>query len=257
MGSCVRSGIFLLIVVCGVPLAAMAQHETVSHGESHHAAQRKAQGAIHAPESHGHQSSSGWEGSAAGIAYSERNHHIAGLLVFMMGLAELGHALRLTWSHWSKYLLPGAMLGTGLFLLGWSDHEAWPIGSLSFMQTFFGEDQEILQHKIYGVLALGVGTIELIRRVGLMRHAGWSAPLPFMALVGGWMLFGHSHGDHPSAHKIALHHAVMGTVALTAGSSKLIAGWLGKNEHATPSRWEVLWACLILVIGAQLLIYSE
>ncbi len=249
----------MLIVACGIcPLAAMGQHEIASQGAPHHAVQSEFQGGIHVPGSHDHRfSSAGWEGSAAGIAYSERNHHIAGLLVVLMGLAELGHALRLTWSHWSRLLLPAAMIGTGLFLLVWSDHEAWPIGSLSFMQTFFGEDLEILQHKVYGVLALGVGAIEFIRRAGLVRHAGWSAPLALMALIGGWMLFGHSHGDHPSAHKIALHHAVMGTIALTAGSSKLIAGWLGRSGGVIPSRWEVLWASLILVIGVQLLIYSE
>jgi putative copper resistance protein D len=76
-----------------------------------------------------------------------------------------------------------------------------------------------------------------------------------MAVVGGMMLFAHSHGDHPAGAKIALHHAVMGTMAVTAGSSKLLSGWM--REQQTPSRWEVVWACLIVVIGAQLLIYSE
>ena len=34
-----------------------------------------------------------WEGSAKGIAYSERNHHVAGLLVLFMGVAELSHVV--------------------------------------------------------------------------------------------------------------------------------------------------------------------
>jgi putative copper resistance protein D len=228
-----------------------AQDEVPNHGGSHIVVS-----AI--TEHHGdHHARSEWEGSAAGIAYSERNHHIAGLLVLLMGLAELSHALRLSSFQWARFLLPAAMTGTGLFLLIWSDHEAWPIGSMSFMQTFLGHDPEIVQHKAYGILALVIGGIELIRRPGLAGHAGWATPLPLMAIVGGVMLFGHSHGDHPSAHKIALHHAVMGTIALTAGSSKLLAGWLGKTGHAALSRWEILWACLILVISAQLLIYSE
>jgi hypothetical protein len=77
-----------------------------------------------------------------------------------------------------------------------------------------------------------------------------------MAIVGGLMLFGHSHGVHPSAHKIALHHAVMGTMAVTAGSSRLFSGWAARSD-AVPSNAERLWAVLVLLIGTQLLIYAE
>jgi putative copper resistance protein D len=93
-----------------------------------------------------------WEGSVAGIAYSERNHHIAGWCVVLMGLAELSHAMRLPSIAWARLLIPAAMLFSGIFVMIWSDHEAWPIGSLSFTQTFFGHDPEIIQHKIYGFL---------------------------------------------------------------------------------------------------------
>ena len=242
-------------VVCwalmAVPAMLSAQHEGTEHDGSPRPTSLTA-----GPHRHG-AASDGWEGSSAGIAYSERNHHIAGLFVLLMGLAELGHALRLTSFRWTTFLLPLALTGTGLFLTIWSDHEAWPVGSLGFAQTFFGQDHEIVQHKIYGLLALAVGTIELIRRLGLMGHAAWTTPLPVMAILGGLMLFGHSHGDHPSAHKIALHHALMGTMALTAGSSKLLAGWFLGWSPLLSSKWEFLWAGLILLIGAQLLIYSE
>ncbi len=200
--------------------------------------------------------SPGWEGSDAGIAYSERNHHVAGWLVLLMGFAELSHALRLTGLSWAKLLLPAAMTATGLFLMIWSDHEAWPIGRLSFGETFFGNDHETIQHKAYGLLALFVGSVEIARRFGYVGNAAWATPLPLLAVVGGLMLFGHSHGDHPAAQKIALHHTVMGVLAITAGSSKLWSTWRLASQ-AGASKWEVLWACLILVIGAQLLIYSE
>ena len=152
-----------------------------------------------------------WEGSAKGIAYSERNHHIAGLLVILMGVAELTHVMRLAALSWVRLLLPSALLCAGAFLLIWSDHEAWPIGSLTFSQSFFGDDYEIIQHKIYGMLAFAVGSVELFRRLGRAGHKAWASPLPLMAIVGGLMLFGHSHGFHPSAQKIAMHHAIMGT----------------------------------------------
>jgi putative copper resistance protein D len=90
-----------------------------------------------------------------------------------------------------------------------------------------------------------------------MGHAAWTTPLPLMAIIGGLMLFGHSHGLHPSAQKIAIHHTIMGTMAITAGSSKLWSGWIASPRKTGPSKWELLWAGLILLIGAQLLIYSE
>ncbi|MDF2460429.1 MAG: conserved rane protein of unknown function [Nitrospira sp.] len=206
---------------------------------------------------HGGPVAEAWEGSAKGIAYSEENHHIAGLLVILMGFAELTHAMRLAALSWARLLLPSALLCTGVFLLIWSDHEAWPIGSLTFGQSFFGDDPEIIQHKMYGVLALVVGSVELLRRLGRAGHKVWASPLPLMAIVGGLMLFGHSHGFHPSAQRIATHHAIMGTMALTAGSSKLFSTWLHPRRGEVSVRWDWIWAFLILLIGAQLLIYSE
>ena len=50
------------------------------------------------------------------------------------------------------------------------------------------------------------------------------------------MLFGHSHGFHPSAQKIAMHHAIMGTMALTAGSSKLFSTWFTPTPEAAAVR---------------------
>jgi putative copper resistance protein D len=69
------------------------------------------------------------------------------------------------------------------------------------------------------------------------------------------MLFLHSHGAHPSAHKIAIHHTVMGTMAIAAGSCKLLNA--RSRAMDTRSGWELAWAGLILMIGVQLLIYSE
>lgn len=237
--------IALLVLLIAAP--ALAQHSVPLHQDPSH-------GGGH--DAHDHASSAeAWEGSERGIAYSERNHHIAGLMVVLMGLAELAYVLRLSSLSWARLLLPAALLFAGLFVMIWSDHEAWPIGSLTFSQTFSGGDHEILQHKIYGILALGVGSVELFRRLGRIGHKAWASPLPFMAIVGGLMLFGHSHGFHPSAQKIAMHHAIMGMMAVTAGSSKLMSAWAGFRESS--SKWEWVWVSLILLIGVQLLIYSE
>ena len=233
---------------------------------------RSAAGEGAADGSHHHHSavvaaSSTWEGSVQGIAYSETNHHLAGILVLLIGLSELRQALGLHVLAWTRLLLPFSLMTAGIFLLIWSDHDAWPIGSLTLAQTLSGQDPEMIQHKTYGVLALAVGAIELLRRLGPMRRSTWAISLPLFAIIGGLMLFGHSHGDHPAAHKIQLHHTIMGLLAITAGSSKLVsARWRkplqwGRHGDAVPvvlgTWWEFAWAGLILAIGTQLLFYSE
>jgi len=237
----------VLMFVCAAPLYAQPGQD--GHSSGHDVS----------PSSHDHHGAGigGWEGSAQGVAYSEFNHHIAGLFVLLIGCAELSQALHLPALFWARFLLPAAMLVGSVFLLIWSDHEAWPIGSLSFVETLFGHDHEIIQHKTYGLLLFLVGMIEVLRRIGRIPSGLWSAPLPLFAVIGGLMLFGHSHGSHPAAQKIAMHHAIMGTLAATAGSSKLLSGWFSSPSHEQAPKWELLWAGLILLIGVQLLIYSE
>ncbi|HKW86091.1 MAG TPA: hypothetical protein VJM82_03390 [Nitrospiraceae bacterium] len=242
------------VVLIGVP--AIAQHGDIGHKPDHQ------QGASYQRG----EASAGWEGSPEGKAYSEFNHHLAGAFVLFIGLSELREALAVALLAWTRFLLPVGMLGAGTFLMIWSDHEAWPIGSLSFVQTFFGGDWETLQHKVYAILLLAVGTIELLKRMGRLGRVVWRVPLPAFAVFGGLMLFLHSHGAHPAAHKIALHHTVMGVMAVAAGSSKLVSGWTmqrasttkGSDTQNLPTRsWGVAWAGFILLIGIQLLVYTE
>ena len=237
----------LIIALESAPL--FAQDAGQSHGDSHGSAEHGHEHHVLAP------AQGSWEGSEVGIAYSEQNHHFSGWMVILMGLAEVSQVVRLSSIAWARLLLPAAMTATGIFLLVWSDHEAWPIGSLGFAETFFGQDPEIVQHKIYGLLALFVGSVELLRRFGRVEHKAWSIPLPLMAIVGGLMLFGHSHGVHPSAHKIAIHHNVMGGLAIMAGSSKLLSGLVRPASESGSSKWEWLWPALLLLIGAQLVFY--
>jgi putative copper resistance protein D len=211
----------------------------------------------HEPASHQHGApavAGQWDGSPEGKAYSEFNHHLAGVFVLLIGLSELRGGLGVTMLAWSRFLLPFAMLGAGGFLMIWSDHEAWPIGYKSFAETYFSDDYETVQHKAYAILLLGVGAIEFLRRTGKVTHMAWGMPLPVFALIGGAMLLLHSHGTHPSAHTIAIHHAVMGTTALLAGLCKVTAG---VKRQEGRSLWGLAWSVLVLLIGVELLLYTE
>lgn len=206
---------------------------------------------------HGEHPDGGWEGSAQGVAYSEFNHHFAGLFVLLFGLAELGHALRYQLPFWTRLVLPAALAVIGAYLLVWSDHEAWPIGPLSFIQTFSGQDPEILQHKFYGVFASAVAVSETLRRIGWARHPAWAAPLLFFGLTGALMLFAHSHGNHPANHTIALHHALLGSLGLGAAVSSAMVSWTSDTSPQLERRWELAWAGFVILIGLQLLVYFE
>jgi hypothetical protein len=67
----------------------------------------------------------------ADIAWSEYNHHWAGLVVLMIGLLAL-LSRRLRWArHW-----PLAFFGLAVFLLIRSDSENWPLGPRGFWESF-------------------------------------------------------------------------------------------------------------------------
>ena len=206
---------------------------------------------------HGEHAEGEWEGSAQGIAYSEFNHRFAGLFVLLLGLAELGHALRYHLPFWIRLVLPSALGVIGAYLLVWSDHEAWPIGSLSFVQTFFGQDQEILQHKFYGVFGTTAAVSETLRRIGWAQHPSWAAPLGFLGLVGALLLFFHSHGNHPANPMIELHHALLGSLGLGAAISNAMISWTAGTSSHLVKRWEVAWAGFVVLMGIQLLLYFE
>ena len=57
----------------------------------------------------------GWEGSVAGIAYSEFNHHLSGILILIIGLSEVRQALAMPYWAWTRLLLPGALLACLLY----------------------------------------------------------------------------------------------------------------------------------------------
>ena len=148
---------------------------------------------------HWHGSSASiWEGSPQGIAYSEFNHHLAGAFLLLIGLSEFRQIWGLPFLLWTRLFLPVGLLGAGVFLLIWSDHEAWPIGSLTFTQTFFGHDPEILQHKAFGVLSLGSGYHGIAPEAWTYRRSQVGRAAPAFRGTGG------AHALRPHAWSTSL-----------------------------------------------------
>lgn len=208
-------------------------------------------------DSHEGHASERWEGSPEGKAFSEFAHHFAGFFDVTFGLAELGSALQYPLPYWTRFILPGSLSVVGGYTLIWSDHDAWPIGSLSFVETFFGQDHEIIQHKSYAILALAIAFFEMLRRTGKVRHPAWAAPLVLLVLASALSLFDHSHGNHPAAAKIQFHHSLLGIVGVGAAFSKGLASWLPGASPQMRKWWEIAWAGSIILFGLLLLAYSE
>ncbi|MFY4730762.1 hypothetical protein [Nitrospira sp. BLG_2] len=206
---------------------------------------------------HGGHADERWEEPHRGKASSEFTHHVTGSLEVIFGLVELGAALQYPLPYWTRFILPGALGLIGGFTLIWSDRDAWPLGSLSFVATFFGDDREMIEHKVYGILTFATAFFETLRRIGKVRHPAWAAPLVLLVLAGGLSLFVHSHGNHPEAAKIQFQHSLLGIVDVGAAFSKGLASWLPRASSQTRNRWNMAWAGLIMLSGLLLLAYSE
>ena len=208
---------------------------------------------------HGEHPNEPWVGLPRGKVFSEFAHHFAGSLEVSLGLAELGAALQYPLPYWTRFILPGALSMMGAFPLIWSDRDAWPFGSLSFLETVFGKDREVIEHKFYGILTLTIALIEMLRRLGRVRHPAWAAPLILLVLTGGLFLFVHSHGIHPEAEaaKIQFQHTLLGIVDVVAAFSKGMASWLPGASPQMRNRWNMAWGASFIVGGLLLLAYSE
>jgi putative copper resistance protein D len=197
------------------------------------------------------------EGSPGETDFSEFHHHVAGFFIVVFGLAELGHALKYPLPLWTRFILPGALSVIGVLVLFGDAHSAWPIGSIDFVNAFFGQDREMMEHKLYGVLALTVAFFETLRRSGRGWQAVSAAPLVMLTLAGSLWLFAHSHGEHPALGKIQFQHSLLGIVGIGAALSKGLASWLPSASPQVTKRWEVAWAGSEILLGVLLLVYSQ
>lgn len=193
-------------------------------------------------------------------AFSEFSHHLAGAFVLAMALGEFSEVLAVAAFAWARFLLPFGMLGAGFYLLIWSDIDAWPLVE-GFYKPILVGDWETIQHKLYAVLLLATGVIELLRRRGRLARPWWRVPLPLFAIAGGVLLFLHTHHVLAGMDVIMLHHRIMGTTGILAGCCKLVPDVIGSSRGpaGVPGRpaWDLVWSVLIFLVGLELVIYFE
>ena len=192
--------------------------------------------------------------NAEDIAWSEYNHHWAGLFVVAVGLLALANRAGLRWArHW-----PLSFLGLAVFLFFRSDPETWPMGNIGFLESF--RDVEVLQHRFFVVLLIVFALFEW--RVRATNRSSQRAALvfPLLCAAGGTMLLTHSHAiaNVKDQLLIELTHTPLALAGIAAGWGRWLEIRLNRREN--PVAWQIagwVWPCCILFAGLLLLGYRE
>ena len=188
--------------------------------------------------------------NAEDIAWSEYNHHWAGIFVLMIGLLALINRAGVGWlKHWPLLFL--LMAG---FLLIRSDPEVWPLGHEGWWVAW--RDVEVAQHRFFVALILLFGLFEWAVRTGRLHSPKAALVFPLLVSVGGAMLLTHNH--QISNVKDQLLIELTHTPLALAGVS---AGWARWLELRLPGRggriagW--VWPICFMLVGVILLWYRE
>ena len=188
--------------------------------------------------------------NAADIAWSEYNHHWAGLFVVIMGVLALLNQAGLRWArHW-----PLVLLGLAVFLFLRSDPEVWPMGEEGIFESL--RDIEVLQHRFFVILTVLFAFFEWRVRAGGWNNKKAQLVFPLVVAVGGAALLTHSHAisNVKDALLIELTHTPLALAAIAAGWAR----WLeirADGRIAKIGGW--VWPVLFVLMGALLMLYRE
>jgi putative copper resistance protein D len=189
--------------------------------------------------------------NAADVAWSEYNHHLAGLLVLAIGLlALIDRTGKAPWArNW-----PLLFLLLGGFLWIKADPEVWPLGDVGFWASL--RDPEVVQHRIFVLLIAGFAIFEWRVRTGRIRHHRAALVFPLIIALGAALMLTHSHALSNIKEQllIELSHVPLALAGMTAGAAR----WLELRLDSPGSRiagW--VWPPAFLVVGLILLFYRE
>jgi putative copper resistance protein D len=186
-------------------------------------------------------------------AWSEYNHHWAGLIVLAIGLlALIAQVARVSWTrNW-----PLIFLALSAFLILRSDPETWPLGPVGFWVSM--TDPEVLLHRIVALLVIGLAIFEWRVQTGRVASTGSQLIFPILVAVASALLLTHSHslGNIKEEVLAELSHAPLAVLGVTAAWSR----WLELRlpaENRARFAMAGIWPVCFLLIGVVLLNYRE
>ena len=189
--------------------------------------------------------------NADDIAWSEYNHHWAGLFVLAIGLLALLNQAGVRWArHW-----PLVFLGLSAFLFLRSDPEVWPLGSIGLLESL--RDAEVVQHRLFALMPLLFGVFEWCVRTGRLRSRAAVQVFPLVCAGGGALLLTHNHtiANVKDALLIEFTHTPLALTSIVAGWSRWLEIRLPAGRGAIVAGW--VWPCCFVLIGLMLVFYRE
>jgi putative copper resistance protein D len=185
------------------------------------------------------------------IAWSEYNHHWAGLMVLVAGMMQLvWWTRRASWArHW-----PLVFLALAAFIFLRADPENWPLGPNGFWESF--DNSEVLQHRAFAAMTIAFGLFEWAVRTGRIRSERAAMVFPLICTLGGGLLLTHSHslGNVKEELLAELTHVPLALLAVAAGGARWLELRLPSGDRRIPS---LVWPVCFVLIGLLLLLYRE
>ena len=176
------------------------------------------------------------------------------LIVSLVGLLALANRAGVGWAkHW-----PLAFLALAIFLFFRSDPETWPMGDISFLDSF--RDVEVAQHRGYVLLIVVFAWFEWRLRAGGWTNRAASYVFPLLCAVGGVLLLTHSHAiaNIKDQLLIELTHTPLALAGIVAGWARWLELRLDVKANAVSVRFAAwVWPAAILFCGLLLLTYRE
>ena len=189
--------------------------------------------------------------NADDIAWSEYNHHWAGLFVLAIGLLALLNQAGVRWArHW-----PLVFLGLSAFLFLRSDPEVWPLGSIGLLESL--RDAEVVQHRLFALMPLLFGVFEWCVRTGRLRSRAAAQVFPLVCAGGGALLLTHNHtiANVKDALLIEFTHTPLALTSIVAGWARWLEIRLPAGRGTVVAGW--VWPCCFVAIGLMLVFYRE
>ncbi len=185
-------------------------------------------------------------------AWSEYNHHWAGIIVLMAGiLAALSKWDRAKWArNW-----PLIFLGLAVFLFFRADPEAWPLGSRGFWASFY--NPEDLEHRLCILLIASFVAFEWRVETGRLASRKAALVFPVVCALGAALLFTHDHsfGNGNEELLAGITHTAIAIFAVFAASSRWLEVRAAPGRAKSVAAW--IWPVCLMFIGLLLLNYRE
>jgi putative copper resistance protein D len=187
------------------------------------------------------------------MAWSEYNHHWAGIVVLVAGALALLSRFR-GW-RWARFW-PVSFAGLAVFLLLRADPENWPLGPRPFWGSFFEPD--VLQHRAAAALILAFAAFECAVQAGKLRAAWAKYAFPLMCAAGAALLLTHNHSMADSKEEVLvlMNHAALSLFGVMAGWARWLELRLPKEEGEQRFAGYI-WPLALMAVGMTLLDYRE